>query len=121
MMTTMTTWTDRMSIGASLLFFNAILALALSAYFAYLNTRLDAQHGPLASRSARRISQSSKTSESNSGPEGRQQGETTRKSVSDRDTLAGSRNLPPTEANLSENEYLNGVKAADSAKFRYVT
>lgn len=110
-----------MSIGASLLFFNAVLALALSAYFAYLNTRLNAQHGPPASRSARRGSQNSKTSESNSGLEGRQQGETARKSASDRDTLAGSRTLPPTEVNLSENEHLNGVKAADSANFRYVT
>jgi hypothetical protein len=39
-------WLTRMSIGASLLFFSALLAAALSFYFAHLNGKLDALHGP---------------------------------------------------------------------------
>lgn len=40
----------RMSIGASLLFLNAILALGLSAYFAYRNAKLAKRHSPASNR-----------------------------------------------------------------------
>jgi hypothetical protein len=42
-----------MSVGAGLLFFNALLASCLSAYYASLNARLDKRHGP--SRLARGV------------------------------------------------------------------
>lgn len=35
-----------MSVGAGLLFFNALLASCLSAYYASINARLDKRHGP---------------------------------------------------------------------------
>lgn len=104
-----------MSIGASLLFFNALLALALSAHFRYLNTKLDKLQRDMAkpnSRGGERVI------------DHHEQGEGEGRKFSSDNHQVASASTPPQDGHTEEHLLEDGtaeVGAHTSMRFRYVT